>query len=200
MKKISLIVILFSSVLMMSSCKKEKAVTPQPTTLELNLKDEFGNPVSGASVKLYSSITDWNNETNQIGSTLTSDANGKVTFNNLSNISYYYLAEKDCENNVNGSNTTSTPLTANVNNVATVILTSTGDIEITNSSTDNYRIYVNGAETLDITPGSTETLYYNPVGAYTVRTLQLDGFILTPTDLTYNGDVVCGSTFTVNIP
>lgn len=196
MKKNILILMTFIGLVMLSSCKKE----PTPTSLELLLKDELGNIVSGASVELYSSETDWNNASNQIGTTLTSDALGKVVFNNVSNIKYYWFAEKDCKNNVNGAITSSSALTSNIKNTFNIILTSTGTLKFVSTSNYQYRIYINGVATYDMNGGTTQYRYYMPVAAYSIRVLQLNGYVISPTDITYTGTLNCGSTLLTTFP
>jgi PKD repeat protein len=183
-----------------NSATKSLTIQPQPTSLEITLKDELSNIVSGASVMIYSSQTDWSNGTNQIGTKLTSDASGKVKFSALSAIKYYWFAEKDCKNNVNGGITTASALTGNANNTVEVILTSTGTLKFTNTSSNPYRIYINGVSTYDLPGGSVLNKYYKPIGAYILRVLQLSGYALYPTDLTYNGTLTCGSTLSTTFP
>jgi PKD repeat protein len=179
---------------------KSLTIQSQPTSLEITLKDELANIVTGASVKLYSSVTDWSNGTNQVGTTLTSDASGKVKFSALYPLKYYWLAEKDCKNNWNGGNTTASSLTANTNNTLDVILTSTGSLAFINTSSNPYRIFINGVSTYDL-PGGYSILYKNkPIGAYTLRVLQLSGYALYPTDLTYNATLNCGLTLSITFP
>jgi len=205
MKNYILIFSIITGLLFLNSCKKDDDdVQPTPTTiptsLELSLKDNLGNNVSGASVKLYSSESDLENGTNQIGSTQTSDASGKVKFNELSNIKYYWLAEKDCQNNVNGAVTTTSVLTANTVNSLNVILTTTGTLRFVCTSTNPYRIFINGTAAFDMDGGTTRNLFYAPTGSYTIRVLQLSGFVITPTDQTYSGNVTCGQTLTTTFP
>ncbi|SRR5450759_1993260 len=196
MKKNILILMAFIGLAILSSCKKE----PTPTSLELTLKDDLGNSVSGASVKLYSSQTDWNNDLNQVGTTQFSDASGKVKFSDLSNINYYWFAEKDCKNNVNGAVTTTSALTANVNNPLNVILSSTGILKFVSTSSNPYRIFINGTATFDMNGGTTQYEYYMPTGSYSLRVLQLSGYVISPTDITYNGTLNCGSTLIITFP
>jgi PKD repeat protein len=183
-----------------NSATKNLTIQPQPTSLEITLKDDLANIVSGATVKLYPSQNDWLNSTNQVGTTLTSDASGKVKFSSLSASKYYWLAEKDCKNNVNGGTTTVSALTGNVNNTVEVILTSTGTLKFTNTSSNPYRIYINGVSTSDLPGGSILYKYYKPIGAYTLRVLQISGYALYPTDLTYSGTLACGSTLSTTFP
>ena len=200
MRKI-LICILFST-LIFSGCKKDDSTTPTPTptSLEIHLKDYLGNIVSSASVKLYATLTDWNNGTNQVGTTQYSDGLGNVIFYNLANIQYYWYAEKDCQNNINGAVTTTYPLTANVNNNVNVILSSTGTLAFISTSTNPYHIYINGTFAFDMNGGTTQYRYNMPTGSYTIRVIQISGYVLYPTDETFNGTVTCGSTFTTTFP
>jgi len=197
MKKNILILMAFISLAIPSSCKKDE---PTPTSLELTLKDELGNVVSGASVKLYSSQTDWSNGTNQVGATQTSNASGIVTFSSLSNIKYYWFVEKDCKNNVNGGVTSASALTANVINPFNIILSSTGTLKFVNTSSNPYHIYINGVALTDLNGGGTLFDYYEPIGAYSLRVLQISGYVLTPTDKTYTGTLTCGTTLTTTFP
>jgi hypothetical protein len=199
MKKIILLLTVFVSVAILNSCTKDD-VQPTPTSLELTLKDELGNIVSGASVKLYSSQTDWSNGTNQVGATQFSDVSGKVSFSDLSSIKYYWDAEMDCKNNVNGGITTTSALTANVNNTANIILSSTGTLKFINTSSNPYRVYVNGTEVFDMNGGTTQYQNYMPTGSYSVRILQLSGYVFSPTDETYSGTIGCGQTMTTTFP
>lgn len=187
----------------LSSCKKDDddiQPTITPTSLELTLKDDLGNIVTGASVKLYSSQTDWSNGTNQVGITQFSDASGKVKFSDLSSIKYYWLAEKDCKNNANGRVTSTSALTANINNTINVILSSTGTLKFVSTSSNPYRIYINGTAAFDMNGGITQYNYYMPTGSYSIRVLQLSGYLFTPTDRTYTGTLNCGQTITITFP
>jgi hypothetical protein len=203
MKKYILMFLVLAGLTIISSCSKDDDVQPvQPvqTSLELTLKDNLGNIISGAAVKLYSSQTDWNNGTNQVGTTQFSDASGKVKFNNLSNIKYYWFAEKDCQNNVNGAVTTTSALTANVNNTLNVILTSTGTLRFVSNSNNPYRIFINGTVAFDMNGNTTQVRNYMPTGSYSIRVLQLSGYVFSPTDQTYTGTLGCGQTLTTTFP
>lgn len=197
MKKSILILMVIITLAIPSSCKKDE---PTPTSLELTLKDELGNIVSGAAVKLYSSQTDWNNGSNQVGTTQTSNAAGVVTFTNVSNIKYYWFAEKDCKNNVNGGIASASALTANTINTFNIVLSSTGTLKFVNTSSNPYHIYINGVAITDLNGGSTLSDYYMPIGAYSLRVLQISGYILSPTDKTYTGTLTCGGTLLVTFP
>lgn len=196
MKNLLLVLCVILGFTTINSCKKKDA----PTTLEMILKDNLGNPISGASVKLYASQTDWNNSANQVGSTQFADASGLVTFTDLSNIQYYWFAEKDCQNNVNGAITTTTSLTAGITNTVNVIISSTGTLKFVSTSNNPYRIFINGTASFDMNGNTTQYKYFMPVGSYSLRVLQLSGYVFTPTDKTYTGTFGCGQTLTVTFP
>lgn len=60
-----------------------------PTLLEIEVREYFDDYiVPGASVILYSSITDWDAQTNQLSEGF-ADANGKVVFSDLDPFVYY---------------------------------------------------------------------------------------------------------------
>jgi hypothetical protein len=179
--------------IILSGCKKDD---PSPsTTIEIRLIDESGNSVSGATVKLYKSQADIENQENQLGSTLTSDTGGKVTFSNLESLPYYWLAEKGCQNNVNGIMTTDA-LESGKTRIITSTLISTGNLELTNQSLDQYQVYINGYLLLTADAGFVYNYIYVPVGSYEIRVLKVGGAV----DKTYNGTITCGNTLSITFP
>lgn len=75
------------------------------TSLTLTVRDEAGNTVAGASVKLFEKEEDYLKETNPSGEGVT-DAKGVVKFKNLKSIPYYVLARKDDKDNAGGGEQT----------------------------------------------------------------------------------------------
>jgi PKD repeat protein len=60
-----------------------------PTLLEIEVLEYYEEyPVEGASVVLYPTLNDWENETNYVNEGFT-DADGKVVFADLDNVVYY---------------------------------------------------------------------------------------------------------------
>ncbi len=60
-----------------------------PTLLEIEVLEYYEKyPVEGASVILYSTLADWDNETNSVNEGFT-DSDGKVVFSDLGNIVFY---------------------------------------------------------------------------------------------------------------
>ena len=201
--KLNKVLISFFLIVTIFGCKKEETTTPiilNSTSLELTIVNNLGNPIQGANVKLYNNFDDWNVGVNQIGSTLTSDFMGKVKFSNLMPLKYFWYAEYDCQNNVNGAVTTTQPLTANINNTLNIVLSGTGNVVLNNISSNPYSVYLNGTYAFDMNGGTSKNLNYLPIGNFTIRVLQLSGYILYPTDKTYNLNIDCGNTITTNFP
>ncbi|HET6995732.1 MAG TPA: carboxypeptidase-like regulatory domain-containing protein, partial [Chitinophagaceae bacterium] len=97
-------------------CSKKQSITPPSTSLKIKVTDNVGNSVAGATVKLYLTQANWQDQSNQVETTKTTDAGGEVLFSNVSPIKYYWRVEKGCQNNVNGSVTSTTALLANTTN------------------------------------------------------------------------------------
>jgi hypothetical protein len=180
-------IIIFSII----GCKKDRI----STTLEIRVVDEQGIYVNGASVKLFKTQSDMENDTNQFGATQMSDVNGKVTFNNLGTDIYYWFAEKGCLNNVNGI-TTTPALDLNVTRVVSTTLSGTGTLKFINQSTSPYQVYINGYPLLVANPGTSYSYVYVPVDTYYLEAIQVNG----TTDKTYSGAITCGSTLTFSFP
>ena len=168
MKKNYLILIAVIGMAIFNSCKKD---TPAPTNLELTITDEQGYVIPGASVFLYSSLTDWVNGTNQIGSTVLTNSDGNAIFNNLSSTQqYYWYVKADCRDNNNGIYTA--VLTAHVNNYVPVSVTGTSTIEIQNTSMDPYLVYINNDPEFTINSGIISDVT-EPTGLYTVKVIDI---------------------------
>ena len=171
-----------------------------PTALQITVKDNLGNAVVGASVKLYSSVTDYNNGTNQLLTTQVSNASGVVTFSPLSAIKYYWLASSSCQNNIFGSNTTTSALTTNITTSVTTIIAGTGTLTFSNISSNPYDVYINGALQITNMAGGTTQSYTAAVGSYSIRVLQKSGYLVFPTDKTYSVTLACGGSLTTTFP
>ena len=75
------------------------------TSLTLTVRDEVGNSVVGATVKLFEKEEDYLKETNPSAEG-TTDAKGVAKFKNLKPIPYFVLARKDDKDNAGGGEQT----------------------------------------------------------------------------------------------
>ena len=71
------------------------------TSLTVTVRDELGNTVEGASVKLFLKEEDFTKETNPVVEA-TSDKKGVAKFNKLKPESYFILARKGDKDNAGG--------------------------------------------------------------------------------------------------
>jgi hypothetical protein len=173
-------------------CKKDSTIS---TTLVVRIIDQQGINVTGATVSLYTNLDDMEKQTNPIGSIQTSDANGEVTFSNLDAATYYWIAEKGCENNANGIYTSSS-LVHNKTNTVTSTLSPTGTLKLVNQSQNQYQVYINGFLLMTANAGTTYTYIWVPLDSYTIDVQQVSG----ASEYTYNGTITCGSTLTITFP
>jgi hypothetical protein len=90
------------------------------TQIHITIRNELGNTVEGASVKLFEREQDYKDETNVAAEGVT-DAKGIVRFKDLKAISYYILAEKDDSNNFGGGEQTGRLEAKRINKVTVVI-------------------------------------------------------------------------------
>ena len=79
------------------------------------------------------------------------------------------------------------------------VLKGTGLIKFTNNSSNPYDVYVNGTLVHEMSGKSVESDYHLE-GTYTIRVLQVSGYVFTPTDESFTGNVVCGGTLNVAFP
>lgn len=91
------------------------------TKLQVTVRDDLGNLVEGAEVRLFKTEEDYNKEQNQVGATLKTDAKGKASFNELEPMVYYIIAEKGDKDN-SGAGTKTESLTAKKVNKITLII------------------------------------------------------------------------------
>lgn len=99
----------------------EKAVAQIiKTSLTVTVRDDLGNTVEGATVKLYEQEADYNAEKNEAASGVT-DAKGVVKFKNMKGIAYFILARKDDKDNAGGGEQTGQLEAKKFNKVTIVI-------------------------------------------------------------------------------
>ena len=71
------------------------------TSLTLTVRDELGNTVEGASIKLFEKESDYNKETNAVAEG-TTDPKGVAKFKALRPIAYFVLVRKGDKDNAGG--------------------------------------------------------------------------------------------------
>lgn len=78
-------------------------LTPQliNTSLTITVRDELGNTVPGASIKLFESEENYNAEKNATAEGIT-DAKGVFKFKKIKIASYFVLVKKDDKDNTGG--------------------------------------------------------------------------------------------------
>ena len=92
-----------------------------PTSLEITVRDELGNVVEGAEVRLFKTQEDYDKEQKPVQEIKKTDAKGKVIFRELEAIEYYVQAEKgDLDNSTAGVKTNA--LTPKKTNKITTII------------------------------------------------------------------------------
>lgn len=101
-----------------SSMQPDQILT---TKLQVTVRDDLGNLVEGAEIKLFKTEEDYNKEQNQVGTTLKTDAKGKASFNELEPAVYYIIAEKEDKDN-SGAGTKTESLSAKKVNKITLII------------------------------------------------------------------------------
>lgn len=90
------------------------------TQLHITIRNELGNTVEGATVKLYENEEDYKEEQNSVAEGIT-DAKGIVKFKELKAMPYFVLAEKDELNNFGGGEQTGKLEANRINKVNIVI-------------------------------------------------------------------------------
>lgn len=90
------------------------------TTLNITVRNELGNTVEGATVRLFENQDDYNKEQNAAAEGMTDDK-GVVKFKDLKDIAYFVLVEKDDLNNFGGGEQTGKLEAKRINKVTIVI-------------------------------------------------------------------------------
>jgi hypothetical protein len=90
------------------------------TQLTMTVRDELGNTVEGASVKIYETQANYTEEKNPAAEGMT-DAKGIVKFKNLKSIAYFILAKKDDKDNAGGGEQTGKLEEKKINKATVVI-------------------------------------------------------------------------------
>ncbi|HEX7015379.1 MAG TPA: hypothetical protein VF191_07675 [Cyclobacteriaceae bacterium] len=90
------------------------------TSLNITVRNELGNTVEGATVRLFENEEDYNKEQNAVAEGVT-DEKGVAKFKDLKDIAYFVLVEKDDLNNFGGGEQTGKLEAKRINKVTIVI-------------------------------------------------------------------------------
>jgi len=163
-KIIGLIFLMATSLLFIKCTKKEQPILSKPI-LFITLKDTAGNNISGATVRLYKNDLD-------TGIIRISDTTGLVKFYNLESEVYYWLAEKGCKTNRNSQTTLNRILIPGAVLYGNSVLSETGTLKITNTSTERSKVSDSTFFNLTI---SLDTPYitYPKVGSHKIHSEKL---------------------------
>ncbi len=91
------------------------------TKLQVTVRDEVGNLVEGAQVRLFKTEEDYTKEQNQAGQTMKTDAKGKTSFDNLEPLIYYIIVEKDDMDNSDGGTKTEKLVPKRINKITIIV-------------------------------------------------------------------------------
>jgi hypothetical protein len=92
-----------------------------PTNLEITVRDDLGNVVEGATVRLFKTQEDYDKGQNPVTEAKKTDAKGKAVFRELEAIVYFVQAEKGEMDNFTAGIKTN-PLVAKKTNKSTIII------------------------------------------------------------------------------
>jgi hypothetical protein len=120
MQYIKLILVSFAITLLAAASNPLQAQI-LTTKLQVTVRDDAGNLVDGASIRLFLTEEDYTKEQNQVGKTLKTDAKGRASFDSLEPKVYYIIVEKgDMDNSDGGIKTED--MKANRLNKITIII------------------------------------------------------------------------------
>lgn len=186
--KLLFIIVVFIAGLSMITCTKKQDTDTRPG-LYITLKDTLSNAVAGATVRLYKDALD-------TGIIKISDSLGVVYFTNLDPEVYYWLATKGCKTNLNSQITLNRKLINNVVLYGYSVLTETGTLLITNSTTEPYKITTDSVFTANVYI-DTAYLAYPKIGTYLIHSEKLSTPGIGKDTLIH---INCGDTVFIRLP
>lgn len=201
MKRNYYVLLLALFCLLLVQCKKSGT---GETALRIIVTDSTHGVVSGAAVKLFLNVADLYAETNQIGATQTTGADGRVVFHDLSAGNLYaYKVQTGCRDNLNLWNPPTedhslfAPLTAGEQkDLIVVISPSGGRLKLINNTNMQYRFSNSEIDIPPLDPHTTYIQYVNN-GMYYFNSFPAGAS-------SQNRDTVlmfyCGDTTRVNLP
>jgi hypothetical protein len=183
-----------------SSCSKGVDTPITPTTLQVSVTTNIGTPIAGANIEIYSNLSDYSSRSNPVATKFANPYGIAVFDKGILPIVYYVWADDNsCKLNAY-SNTKTLTLTANQNNFFNTSVESVGKLTFVNNSIFPYKVYVNGTLVITSLQGLTSQSLFSLVGTYSIRVVQISGYVTTPIDKTYTGTISCGSEFVTRFP
>lgn len=193
----------------LNSCKKDdnndKPTVPVPvlstsavSSIAATTAQCGGNITSDGGATITTRGVCWStNQTPTLNDNKTSDGTGAGTFTSsitglIANTTYYVRAY--------ATNSGGTGYGSAMSFTTTQSLPTTGSIQAINNSSNPYNVYVNGALQFTQSGGTSHTITNVSPGYYTIRVLQQSGYIVYPTDETFNGNVTAGNTLIISYP
>ncbi len=120
MQYIRTLLILFV-ISLLSAFETELQAQILTTKLQVTVRDDAGNLVEGAQVRLFKTEEDYTKEQNQAGQTLKTDDKGKASFDNLEPLIYYIIVEKEDMDNSDGGSKTEKLVPKRINKITVII-------------------------------------------------------------------------------
>jgi hypothetical protein len=76
----------------------------------------------------------------------------------------------------------------------------TGQLTFINNSNNPYKVFVNDQVVISMQPGKTTQSVYYKAGEVNIKVLQLEGYVLYPTEKTFKGKLVANTTMKTTYP
>ncbi|MDO1445217.1 carboxypeptidase-like regulatory domain-containing protein [Rhodocytophaga aerolata] len=107
--------------ILLSACFHSLQAQILNTKLQVTVRDDSGNLVEGASIRLFTSEEDYNKEQNQVGKTIRTDEKGRASFDTLEPKIYYIIVEKGDMDNSDGGTKTEALTPKRINKITIII-------------------------------------------------------------------------------
>ncbi|MCE2893860.1 MAG: carboxypeptidase-like regulatory domain-containing protein [Flammeovirgaceae bacterium] len=95
------LLVFFIAITLLTSSFAPRPVQLINTSLTVTVRDELGNTVEGASIKLFETEENYNKETNAVAEGST-DAKGNYRFKKIKASAYFVLVKKGDKDNIGG--------------------------------------------------------------------------------------------------
>lgn len=172
-----------------------------PYNLSFTVTDASKKPISGASIKLYLTIPDYDSDRNVTLSGIT-DSLGNLVFPGKNNRSYYFSITKadGCWSNIfSGFTYTGQVITSGNSVNIPVTLDQTAVLNLHNSSQYPFDIFINGKLICELTGGYSVEVE-SKAEPLKIEVKQTQGFVTTPIDEIFNDTLTSCSNSFLNFP